>query len=604
MIKTKLFIKIFLVCVIASLSGLAKENLRKFKYDKDFAGRNCGGFFRKRFRETFKQKMNSFSGQNSSAIGKNGNIFYTSPPGNDNFANAFTISGAAGSTNGSNVAATHEKDEPWIIPFIVNGTNSVWWRWTCPASGLYGFDTICSGFSSALGIFTGTALSNLNKITYGNYIQFFNGSIAWEGYVNFNAISGETYHIAVSGRISSDEGNILLNWYPETLVVYSNLFSTNFFHSTATANNGSIIQAHYLEHKSTTYKTNIKEIIVTDFLYENTFTNFTVIDRKNRKINDTNIFSDITGKVRWLEDFDGKRILVSEYKTSTNLDAYVHLYSVTKKGLKKINTYYVSNNFGFVTLSKKWIYIYITDWKNWADIKLLALNKSLKKVAWVFKPSLNRGGLFPVFSSGVAVYRQWDPTTDLFFEVGKKGKPYANHVLKQPVPPEYINFFLDDKGGILYWIYENGTNKPMTYLDRKNKEKVKDFSPDSFSLFNTRDFDGKTLVLGKVNAGSIDIRSYKWGKKPKLNGETTIANYIEFMLVDSKLYIIKTNGSNISVCEYDKKLKKVKWENSGQGYDIEYLGKKVFCRENSNATTKTFTIFKKEKEIAEHVIDN
>jgi len=523
-------------------------------------------------------------------------------PGNDNFADRITIAGAKGTANGSNFGATHETGEPWITSWFVNGTNSVWWTWTCPTTGLYGFDTIASGFNSALGIFTGDELTNLEKKVFSNYLDLYDGSRLLNGYVKFNATVNQTYQIAVAGSSDSDQGNIVLNWYPETLVVYSNAFTTNYTYNVFLAPNGSVLQTHMITYGHQTLKTNIKEVIVTDYIYENTYTNISVTDRKNRKIVDIDGFSDIDGAAKRVASYDGKLILVTEYKVSTNNDVYIHVYSVAGNGLKNGNVYYVSNDFNTAVLDKKWIYIETVNRSYWTSKSLYALDKNLKKVVWEYTPSLQRGGMYPVFPNGVAVYQQWDPTTDYFFEIGKKGKPYGAHVVNRPAAG-YLSFKLDDKGGILFWNGNNGTNGPMTYIDRKNNERVTGFLPDHFTLFNRWDFDGKTLFLGKASGSSIDIRTYKWSKNPKLNGETTVAGYKSIMLADSKLYILTTNGNEISVSEFDKKLSKVKWENSGPGYKIEYLGNKVFYREATNATTKTLTFFKKENVIVEHVID-
>ena len=109
--------------------------------------------------------------------------------------------------------------------------------------------------------------------------------------------------------------------------------------------------------------------------------------------------------------------------------------------------------------------------------------------------------------------------------------------------------------------------------------------------------------MEKTSGSNVVVRSYKWGSKPKLNGETTVGQFRNVILADGKLYIVTSDGNTIAVAEYDKSHKKVKWKNSGPGYKIEYLGNKVFYREGTNATTKTLTFFKKEKVIVEHIID-
>lgn len=530
-------------------------------------------------------------------------IANASPPGNDNFADRFTLTGASGTANGDNIGATHEVDEPWIIPAFINGTNSVWWTWTCPATGLYGFDTIGSSFHTALGIFTGDSLINLKKVTFSTNLEFFNGSKMNRGYVYFNATVGQTYQISISGRQDSDEGTIIINWYPDAFVAYKNTYPTNYYYKMVPAYNGSILQTHMLNYTHLIYNTNIKEIVKIDYDNQITCTNITVIDAKKRKVVDTDAFPAVTGKIQSVSDFDGKRILVVEQTVShSDEDAYIHLYAVGKKGLEHINTYYVSNNFGSAFLSEKWIYLYYIDWSYLVNTKIAAMDKNLKKVVWEYTPSLQRGGFTPAYPNGVAVYQQWDITTDFFFEISKKGKQYGTHTITRP-DTGYVTYKFDDKGGILYWINHNGTNGPITYLDRKNNVKVAGFTPDNFSLFNRWDFDGKTLILGKASGNTNVFRTYKWGKNPKLNGETTVMNCTGAKLYDYKFYVITTNGNTIAIAEYDKKLKKVKWENSDPGDKIEYLGKSVFMRERSSGTITILTFFKKGKEIVEHIID-
>lgn len=599
----KLFPKLMLICFVFSLSAFGKENIKIIKHNSfSYTQENMEKLFQKRFPGRFTNEKHLLTNTAVPKIDENVTIIYTSPPGNDNFANRFSISGASGSINGSNVAATHEPDEPWILPFFVNGTNSVWWTWTCPASGFYGFDTICSGFDTAMGVFTGNELSNLEKVTFGNNISFLGNIFSSCSYLNFNAIAGQTYQITVSGAHDSSEGNILLNWYPDTLIVYSNSVSTNSHNETWLASDGSMMRTYSLINGNKAYKTNIKEIIVIDFINENIFTNVNITNSKNIKIVDINAFSNITGKVMWISDFDGKRVLVAEQKASTNDDVYVHLFAVNKKGLKNINTFYVSNNFGYANFSKKWIYVVNINWSDWSAEKLSALNKNMKKIAWEYIPPFTDGWLINSFPNGVAVYAKQGPT-NYWFDVSKKGKPYGAHTLKIP-DSGGLSFWFDDKGGMLFWKWDDGTNYPMTYIDRKGNEIVKDFSPDKFLLSNISLFDGKTLVLGDLSAGIADIQAYNWGKNPKLNGETTVAGYNRSSrLIDSKLYIITTNVNDIAVSEFDRKLKKIKWENSGPGYDVPYIDKGVFYRTNTNATSRIFTIFKKKKNIAEHTID-
>ena len=62
-------------------------------------------------------------------------IVWGPTPGNDRFSSAAALSGATGSTTGSNRFATMEPSER-VGPL---GNSSIWWRYEAPASGWYGF---------------------------------------------------------------------------------------------------------------------------------------------------------------------------------------------------------------------------------------------------------------------------------------------------------------------------------------------------------------------------------------------------------------------------------------------------------------------------------
>jgi len=126
--------------------------------------------------------------------------------GNDNFANAITLSGASGSTTGSNVGATKESGEP-VNPANGGGA-SVWWKWTAPSSGNVSFSTSGSAFDTIMAIYTGNAVNALNLITYNDDENY--PSIV-TSIVTFNATAGTTYYISVDGY-SAATGSIALTW--------------------------------------------------------------------------------------------------------------------------------------------------------------------------------------------------------------------------------------------------------------------------------------------------------------------------------------------------------------------------------------------------------
>src|SRR5205085_2361109 len=106
-------------------------------------------------------------------------------PPNDDFANRATITGMTATLSGSNIGATGERGD--------FGRNSVWWKWTAPASGFYTLDTVGSDFDTGLGVFTGSALSNLQRIIFSN------GYTNQLGRVTFLAQAGVEYEIIVQG---------------------------------------------------------------------------------------------------------------------------------------------------------------------------------------------------------------------------------------------------------------------------------------------------------------------------------------------------------------------------------------------------------------------
>lgn len=112
-------------------------------------------------------------------------------PANDNFADAATLSGDVVSATGSNVGATREAGEP---QHAGNATRaSVWWRWTANRSGTVNVDTVGSSFDTVLAIYTGTAVNGLTEIGSND------DSAGVQSRVNFQAVQGTTYRIAVAG---------------------------------------------------------------------------------------------------------------------------------------------------------------------------------------------------------------------------------------------------------------------------------------------------------------------------------------------------------------------------------------------------------------------
>ncbi|QTA83685.1 Uncharacterized protein dnl_60990 [Desulfonema limicola] len=136
-----------------------------------------------------------------------GNIFLNwrkaNPPLNDNFINANLLTGISGNATGTTKDATGEIGEPEHENFQPKRT--VWWKWISPSNNRFIFDTYGSDLDTILAVYSGSNLSTLLELA-GN-----DDSSDLTSEVSFQAVSGNTYYIVVSG-FSGDVGNIFLNW--------------------------------------------------------------------------------------------------------------------------------------------------------------------------------------------------------------------------------------------------------------------------------------------------------------------------------------------------------------------------------------------------------
>lgn len=110
-------------------------------------------------------------------------------PSNDHFANRRVLSGEAISLVASNVAATLEPGEPRHAGKPTG--SSLWWSWTPPASGPTRISTLGAAFDTVLAVYTGDTLSNLTMVAAND--------AALGDAVEFDALGGTSYQIAVAG---------------------------------------------------------------------------------------------------------------------------------------------------------------------------------------------------------------------------------------------------------------------------------------------------------------------------------------------------------------------------------------------------------------------
>jgi len=111
----------------------------------------------------------------------------------DEFVTAVPLVGNSITAAGSNVGMSKEPGEPNHAGNP--GGKSAWCRWTAPASGPVTITTAGSTFNTLLAVYTGSSVSALTWVASDNN----SGGLTNRSIVQFNAIAGTTYNIAVDG---------------------------------------------------------------------------------------------------------------------------------------------------------------------------------------------------------------------------------------------------------------------------------------------------------------------------------------------------------------------------------------------------------------------
>ncbi len=137
------------------------------------------------------------------------------PAANDAFANRIPTPSLSGAVLGHNIGATKEPGEP--VHGGRTGGKSVWWSWRASRSGQVSMNTHGSSFDTLLGVYTGSAVSGLTTVAAND-----DSGSGLTSAVNFSALAGETYQIAVDGY-SGETGEVQLNIVPAGLLRVSEL---------------------------------------------------------------------------------------------------------------------------------------------------------------------------------------------------------------------------------------------------------------------------------------------------------------------------------------------------------------------------------------------
>jgi subtilisin family serine protease len=128
-------------------------------------------------------------------------------PINDNFEKATKVPSTGGFMLATNRFATMQLGEPRHAK-VPSVAGSLWWNWSPARSGNVIVDTAGSSFDTVLAVYTNNSLMNLKEVASVDDVGPRNSRL--QGYVQFNAIAGTTYRIAVAGYSQNDVGVVRL----------------------------------------------------------------------------------------------------------------------------------------------------------------------------------------------------------------------------------------------------------------------------------------------------------------------------------------------------------------------------------------------------------
>ncbi len=130
-------------------------------------------------------------------------VTLNSLPGADQFANGTPLSVVSNSVLGASFGATRELNEPFH--FGLSTSNSVWYTWRAPASGIVTFDTKGSAFDTVLAVYLGDLTRLMEVASDDDGGGFHTSKVSW------NALAGVDYHVVIDG-VTGEIGDYVCNW--------------------------------------------------------------------------------------------------------------------------------------------------------------------------------------------------------------------------------------------------------------------------------------------------------------------------------------------------------------------------------------------------------
>jgi subtilisin family serine protease len=131
-------------------------------------------------------------------------------PVNDNFADAITLPPEGGIFLATSKLASEEPGEPFHAQ-VVSADGSLWWKWTPAVSTTVVVDTAGSSFDTVVAVYTNSTLRTLALVAANDDAPAVGSRPSKpQGLVQFDAIAGTEYRIAVAGYSDGERGLVRL----------------------------------------------------------------------------------------------------------------------------------------------------------------------------------------------------------------------------------------------------------------------------------------------------------------------------------------------------------------------------------------------------------
>ncbi len=125
-------------------------------------------------------------------------------PGGDPFGQGTPIAAVSNSVRGVLFGSTREPGEP--MHSGLSTSNSVWYHWKAPGTGIATFDTRGSALDTVLSVYAGNDLAQLTELASDD-----DGGGFHTSRVSWNAELGKEYRVVIDG-VTGESGSYVCNW--------------------------------------------------------------------------------------------------------------------------------------------------------------------------------------------------------------------------------------------------------------------------------------------------------------------------------------------------------------------------------------------------------